>query len=266
MSATLRSWMAVALTAVVALAIGWALTVPLHRFKELRPKTPRDVSNEAGLDIRAVLRHARCPRCLRDHTMGDVVPGWSWVRGCPECGRRMPSTVWAAQVVVAGAAVVTVVALPSGWLALPYLWLCVVVVSIGVVDARIWLIPWWMPWVGAAGGLALISVSSLALGEPQAVLDALLGGAGAFLLLFVLWFVAPGKLGFGDVRLAAMIGLFLGWLHPVLPIYGLLVGSVVGVIVGVVSLATRSGSRFAFGPALGAGALLAVWLNDALLP
>jgi hypothetical protein len=55
---------------------------------------------------------------------------------------------------------------------------------------------------------------------------------------------------FGDVRLAFMIGLFLGWLHPILALYGLLLGSLVGVLLGVVSLVARAGSRFAFGPAL----------------
>jgi prepilin signal peptidase PulO-like enzyme (type II secretory pathway) len=245
--------------------LAWALTVPLHRFKEMRPKTPRDVSNEAGLDIRAVMRHARCPSCRHDFAASDVVPFLSWVKGCPSCGRRMPATVWVPQAVLGPIAVLTVLTTSSPWIALPYLWLCVVVVAMAVVDARIWLIPWWMPWLGSSVGLALIAVASIALDEPGAILDALAGGAGAFLFFFALWFLAPGKLGFGDVRLAAMLGLMLGWLHPVLPIYGLLIGSILGVVVGVVSMLKHAGNRFAFGPALGAGALLAVWFSDALL-
>lgn len=258
-------WALAVAVGLLGTAVGWVLTVPLHRFKELRPKTPRDVSNEAGLDIRAVLRHARCPGCLRDHTAWDVAPVVSWVRGCPGCGLRMPATVWGAQVVLGSAAAITVLSVDDLWIALPYLWLCLVVVAVGVVDARVWLIPWWMPWVGAAVGLLLVTIASLALGQPRAILDAVLGGVGAFALFFAMWFLAPGKLGFGDVRLAAMLGLLLGWLHPLLPIYGLLIGSVVGVVVGLVSLATHAGNRFAFGPSLGAGALLAVWLDDVLL-
>jgi prepilin signal peptidase PulO-like enzyme (type II secretory pathway) len=258
-------WALALAAALLGTAAGWGLTVPLHRFKELRPKTPRDVSNEAGLDIRAVLRHARCPTCRRDHSAADVVPLVSWVRGCPTCGHRMPLTACAAQVLLGIAAAITVASVGDLWIAVPYLWLCAVVVAIGVVDARIWLIPWWMPWTGAGVGFALVVMSSLALGEPGAILDAVLGGAGAFALFFAMWFLAPGKLGFGDVRLAAMLGLLLGWMHPLLPIYGLLIGSIVGVVVGLVSLATHAGNRFAFGPSLGAGALMAVWLNDVLL-
>lgn len=256
---------ATAAVTVVALLAGWAVTVPLHRFKELRPKTHRDVSDEAGLDIRAVVRHARCPRCLRDHTPLDVVPVVSWIRGCPTCGRRMPATVWAAQILLASAAAVTLVRLEDPWLALPYLWLCLAVVSIGVVDTRIWLIPWWMPWVGAGVGFLLVVVGALALGDLRSILGALAGGAIAFGLLFVMWLLAPGRLGFGDVRLAAMLGLLLGWLHPILPIYGLLAGSLIGVLVGLVSLIAGSGDRFAFGPALGAGAIVVVWMQGSLV-
>jgi len=255
-----------ALAALVGALVAWVVTVPLYRFKEFRPKTPRDVQNEAGDDIRAEVRHAICPGCHRHCGPADVVPVVSWVKGCPGCGRRVPAVAIALQVGLPLAMAVTASTFTSPWVALPYLWFTVVVAAIAVVDARIWLIPWWMPWVGSAVGLALISVVSVALGEPGAIVNALIGAAGAFGLFFVMWFVAPGKLGFGDVRLAFMIGLFLGWLHPILALYGLLLGSLVGVLLGVVSLAARAGSRFAFGPALAVGALLAVWLHAALVP
>ena len=141
-----------------------------------------------------------------------------------------------------------------------------VLAAIAVVDVRIWLIPYWMPWVGAAVGLVLISDVSLALGEPGAIVVALIGAVGTFVLFFVLFVAAPGKLGFGDVRLAFLLGLFLGWMNPVLALYGLLFGSLVGVVVGVVALVARAESRFAFGPALAAGALIAVWLHAGLVP
>ncbi|MFN7150448.1 MAG: hypothetical protein ACK4V6_13325, partial [Microthrixaceae bacterium] len=57
------------LTAVVGLLIAWALTVPLHRYKELRPMTPRDVGAEVGTEsgpapnITAADPPPRIPRC-----------------------------------------------------------------------------------------------------------------------------------------------------------------------------------------------------------
>jgi prepilin signal peptidase PulO-like enzyme (type II secretory pathway) len=49
------------------------------------------------------------------------------------------------------------------------------------------------------------------------------------------------------------------------PIYGLLFGSVIGLVMGLGSLLVRKGAGFPFGPALALGALLAVWLHTPLL-
>lgn len=269
---------AVVVAAVAALGAvaAWSATVPLYRFKELRPKTPRDVGNEAGLEIRAVSRHARCAGCRHDMDASDVVPVLGWIRGCPACRRRMPMAVAAFQLSVPFAAVVTTIvfggdAVDGSWTAAAwwntaiYVWFGFVVASVSLVDARIWLIPWWSPWLGSAVGAVLMVAAAAALGETQPLFTAGLGAAAAFAFFFVLWFVAPGRLGFGDVRLAFMIGLFLGWLSPMLVMWGLLIGSFVGVVVGVWTLTVRKGGHFAFGPALSIGALAAVWAHDALL-
>ena len=114
--------------------------------------------------------------------------------------------------------VLTVATTSSGWVALPYLWLVVVLAAVAVIDLRIWLIPWWMPWVGAAVGFVLICAMSLVIGAPDAIVRAVISGVVMFGLFFVLWLVAPGKLGFGDVRLMFLLGLFLGWFSLALPI------------------------------------------------
>lgn len=258
-------------TALVGTVVGWQLTVPVHRYKELRPLTPRDVAAEVGTAdqpapvIRAEFREARCPDCHHVYRAADVVPITSWLRGCPSCGRRLAATVALLQIVVPVAMVLTVATLNASWVALPYLWLVVVLAAVAVIDLRIWLIPWWMPWVGAAVGFALICVMSLVIGAPGAVLSALAGGIGSFLLFLVLWFMAPGKLGFGDVRLMFLLGMFLGWIHPFFPVYGLLFASLIGLAMGLASVVADKGTRFPFGPALALGGLLAVWLNQPLL-
>lgn len=259
------------LAALAGIAAAWTITIPLHRYKELRPLTPRDVAAEVGTAdapapvIRASYRQARCAGCHRVCGWRDVTPLVSWFRGCPSCGGALPFTVPLVQLAVPLAMVLTVAMLDVSWIALPYMWLVVVLASIAVIDIRIWLIPWWMPWAGAAVGLVLISAVSIAVGTPGDVLHALLGGIGAFVLFFVLWFAAPGKLGFGDVRLALLLGMFLGWIHPVLPIYGLLFGAVLGMVSGAIALATKRDSRFAFGPTLALGAMAAVWFHEPIL-
>jgi len=259
------------LTALLGIVAGWALTVPVHRYKELRPMTPRDVAAEVGTAdrpapvIRAEYCEARCPTCHHVYRSSDVIPVLSWVRGCPGCGTRLPATVLLVQIGVPVAMVLTVAMLNGSWVALPYLWLVVVLAAVAVIDLRIWLIPWWMPWAGAAVGFVLICGVSVALGLTGSILYAVIGGVGSFLLFFVLWIAAPGKLGFGDVRLVLLLGMFLGWLHPLFPIYGLLFGSLIGLAMGLGSLLSRNGARFPFGPALALGAMLAIWLNQPLL-
>ncbi len=257
-------------TALAGIAAGWAITVPVHRYKELRPMTPRDVAAEVGsVDhpapvIRAEYREARCPDCHHVYRSADVTPVASWFRGCPGCGRALPFTVPLVQLFVPLAMVLTVAMFNNHWVAVPYLWLVVVLAAVAVIDLRIWLIPWWMPWVGAAVGFVLICAVSLAYDSPQNILYALIGGVGCFVLFFVMFLIAPGKLGFGDVRLVLLLGLYLGWLNPLLPIYGLLFGSVIGILMGVASLVVDRSSRFPFGPALALGALVAVWLHQPL--
>lgn len=259
------------LTVALGVLTGWAVTVPVHRYKELRPMSPRDLTAEVptGADatpvIRAEYRQARCPTCHHVYTWRDVVPVLSWFRGCPSCGRRLPATVVLLQAGVPGAMALTVALLGGSWVALPYVWLVAVLAVIAVIDLRIWLIPWWMPWAGAAVGLALITVVSVLLGEAGQVLVAVAGGIGTFLVFFVLFLAAPGKLGFGDVRLALLLGLFLAWMHPLLPVYGLLFGAVLGLVTGVAAIVAGAGRGFPFGPALSLGALLALWLHEPIL-
>ena len=259
------------LTGFVGAVAAWAMTVPLHRYKELRPMTPRDVAAEVGtadtpaIEIRAAYRQAICPHCHHEYHAGDVVPVLSWFRGCPDCGLRLPWTVPLVQIGVPLTMVLTVALATDRWVALPYVWLIVVLAAVSIVDLRIWLIPYWMPWAGAAVGLVIISAVSIGLGIPGRILYAVFGAIGAFVLFLVLWLAAPGKLGFGDVRLALLLGMFLAWMHPFLPIYGLLFGAVLGLLMGIGAIIVRSDSRFPFGPALALGAMCAIWLHEPLL-
>jgi leader peptidase (prepilin peptidase)/N-methyltransferase len=80
-----------------------------------------------------------------------------------------------------------------------------------------------------------------------------------FAAFFVLAFL--GGVGFGDTKLAGVLGLYLGWIGWDTVLLGLVAGFVVGAAVAVVLLIRRlAGWRtdFAFGPALLLGALVAV--------
>jgi leader peptidase (prepilin peptidase)/N-methyltransferase len=98
-----------------------------------------------------------------------------------------------------------------------------------------------------------------------------LAGAGLGWLLmggfyFVLWFVYPRGLGYGDVRLAGLLGLslgYVGWSAVITGMYaGFVLGAVGGLLLAALHIVNRR--RFAFGPFMLLGSLLGLGWGHAL--
>lgn len=162
-----------------------------------------------------------------------------------------------------------------GWLKVP-----LVLAAAAVVAWRLgwgWATPAMVAWVAGLGWLAARDVEAMVL--PTRVIYATLAatalglgfaalagaqwgrfglaaGCGAALEgLFALWALGwPGSLGFGDVRLAGLIGLGAGWLSPGVAVLVLVVGMALAGSVGLVGLALR---RMSVGDRLPLGAFLA---------
>ncbi|MET8755733.1 A24 family peptidase, partial [Streptomyces sp. NPDC004667] len=86
-------------------------------------------------------------------------------------------------------------------------------------------------------------------------------GAGGFAVFFALHRVRPAWLGFGDVRLAGLLGTGLGWLGPWYLVFALMAGSVAGLLVGITLIAAGRATRrtrLPFGVFLAAGAVAAL--------
>lgn len=109
----------------------------------------------------------------------------------------------------------------------------------------------------------LLVLASWLTGEWQRLLWALAGGAGMFAVYLVLALISPKSMGMGDVKLAAPIGLLLGWWGLGAWLIGLLAAFIVGGVAALVALALRRVSlrgSIPFGPSMLAGALIAVLL------
>lgn len=118
----------------------------------------------------------------------------------------------------------------------------------------------------------LIAVLSIAADEPRRIRYALIGAALYFGFLFVAHLISPRGMGFGDVKLAALMGLYVGWLGATfvdalaLVLWAMLIGFAVGTVFGVVLLAARRRNRpFPFGPFLALGAVAAILLSSGLV-
>jgi leader peptidase (prepilin peptidase) / N-methyltransferase len=219
----------------------------------------------------APARCARCGRALEAVAIGPVsLLPWILARGrCGACGERRPG--WMAAVEVATAALFGAAAARLGWSAeLPaVLVLLAGLVAVSAVDLVYLRIPTRFIHVTGAAAAAAIAAAAVASGPVGSVGGAALGAAIYAGFLGVFYLISPALLGFGDVRLAALIGAVVGWLAwaPDRPVEGPLtavlraafVAGLVGTVAGFVLLAVRRQNRpFPFGPAMAAGAVFAV--------
>jgi leader peptidase (prepilin peptidase)/N-methyltransferase len=213
---------------------------------------------------------SHCPGCDREITARDNVPVLSWLllRGrCRHCGT--PISVRYPAVELATAVLFAVVAYRIGPAAeLPaYLYLTAVGVALAVIDLDHRRLPnaLTLPSYLVVG--ALLTVASAVTGDWWALVRAGVAMAAWYCVLFALAVAVPRGMGFGDVKLAGMLGLALGWLGWGEAVVGFFLGFGYGALVSVALIALgRAGrkSTVPFGPFLVAGALTAVLYGDVI--
>jgi len=114
-------------------------------------------------------------------------------------------------------------------------------------------------------GAALLAAAALADQAWAPLLRAVLGAFVLFGVFLMLALISPRSLGMGDVKLAALLGLYLGWLGWGAVVLGAAAGFVVQAVVALGLLATRRiGLReeLPFGPAMLAGAAVAIGWSE----
>jgi len=156
-----------------------------------------------------------------------------------------------------------------GWSALlpAYCYLALVSVPLAWIDAVSHRLPDRLTLPSYPIALALLGGAALAVPEGgQHYLHALASLAACAAFYGVLWLISPASIGLGDVKLAGVPGLYLGWFGARATLAGLLGGFVLAAVVGLMLIATRRATRkthIPFGPFMLA-ATLAVLLAPAL--
>jgi leader peptidase (prepilin peptidase) / N-methyltransferase len=141
-------------------------------------------------------------------------------------------------------------------------------VAITVIDFQLQIIPNRIVYPTIFASVPLLALAALARGDWDRFGEALLGATLAWLALLVLHLISPAGMGFGDVRLAFVLGLFLGWIDLGHVITGLFLGVLLIAVVGIVLAALRLRSiqeHIAFGPFLAAGSTVAVFAGNAII-
>jgi prepilin signal peptidase PulO-like enzyme (type II secretory pathway) len=164
-----------------------------------------------------------------------------------------------------------------GWVVLPYLVVFSVLLAVSVVDLRLFRIPDRFVFPGLIITLALILIASFIVLPSASDAFRVLRFAGVglltyFLILFFFHLVYPRGMGFGDVKLALLMGLSLGWLATsyfnaiYLVLVALFIGCVLGIVFGLVwRLVQGKGGAFPFGPALAVAVIYVVLTFDRYL-
>lgn len=240
-----------AFAAAFGLVIGSFLNVLIHRL-------PRDESPWRG--------RSHCPQCRRMVRWYENVPVLSFVclRGrCGGCRGRISWRYPLVELATAILAVVCAVHFGPGGAAIAYFVFLATLLAIACIDWDHRIIP-----DELSIGVTLLGLVFAATVMPQGLLRALLGaaaGAGFLWAVAALYKKTRGVegMGFGDVKMAGMIGAFLG---PVQVLLAIFVASFLGSLWGMVLLARGGGRRtmVAFGTFLAAGAALCLFLGEPL--
>jgi leader peptidase (prepilin peptidase)/N-methyltransferase len=150
----------------------------------------------------------------------------------------------------------------------PFLAFLALAVAVSFTDLSHRLVPRQLLYGGLGVIVPLLVIVSAVEHTWSHLFWAAICGAAAFAVFFVIWFLVPRGMGFGDVRLSGVIGLTVGYLGVVHAYVAFLVGFVVGVVFGLVLMVGSSAgrkTRIPFAPALCIGAVVAIVWGDPLV-
>jgi leader peptidase (prepilin peptidase)/N-methyltransferase len=148
----------------------------------------------------------------------------------------------------------------------PLLWLVPLVpvcLALAVIDWHTRLLPKVLVIPASVAALIVVTVVALATGEQDALVRSALALVAVRSFFWVLWFIRSAGMGFGDVRLAALVGLVLGWVGWGAVLIGVWVGFFAFALPGLaLAIVRRDRSLlrkpFPYGPFMLVGALAGV--------
>lgn len=246
----------VGLCFLLGLVFGSFANVVIHR-------VPRDES--------LVKPPSECPQCETPLQWRDNIPVLSWLllgRTCRHCGEpisvRYPLVELATGLLFAGVGA----RFGLDWALPGFLLFAWTLFVLGMIDARTRRIPNRLTYPLTPVLVVLIAGAAFLNGETGWAVRSMVAGVVAFLLLLTMAVINPRGMGMGDVKLAAFIGVglgYLGWGHLVLGLFG---SFLLGGVVAIALLALRARGRkdvIPFGPYLAAGAIITVFAGEPLV-
>ena len=207
---------------------------------------------------------SHCPSCETPIKPYDNVPVLSWLllRGrCRSCRNSISARYPVVEAVTAALLVAVVLAKGAdsdAWLGLAFV---VLLVPVTLIDLDHRIIPNTLMLVGT-----VVSVALVLLTQPESLTEHLIAAAAAGGFLLVAALAYPAGMGMGDVKLAGVMGLFLGRSVGPAMLVALVTGSVVGALI-IARKGAKEGRKTAipFGPYLAFGGLVGLFAGDAIV-
>ena len=221
-----------------------------------------------------------CPRCGKRIRPWDNVPVLSWLvlrAKCRDCGEpisaRYPLVELATGLLFTAAAVrfaipfdeSTTRVVAAVLVLAAFLYFAAVSIALTGIDLDTHKLPNVIVLPSYIVAAVLLAAACFVVGDFSYLLRAAIGGAALFALYFVMAIVYPGGMGFGDVKLAGVIGLLLGFLGWGTLVVGAFAAFLLGGVFGVALLISRRANRksgIPFGPWMLAGAWLGIFVGE----
>lgn len=253
-----------------SLCIGSFLNVVIYRLPKMMEQSwqqeyqeyfhPEQAPAQPTVFNLAVPRSA-CPHCHTQLSVADNIPllSWLWLRGrCRYCQAPVSGRYPLVELLTASLSVLVIAITGATAYGLLLLLLTWALIALTFIDLDKMLLPDQI----TLPLLWLVLMASVA-GIGSSPSDALIGAAAGYLSLWSVYWafkLLTGKegMGYGDFKLLAIFGALLGWQQ--LPLI-ILLSSVVGAVVGSISLAVQKksqGSAIPFGPYIAAAGFIAM--------
>ncbi|HEU0132830.1 MAG TPA: prepilin peptidase [Mycobacteriales bacterium] len=213
---------------------------------------------------------SHCPGCDNPISPRDNVPVLSWLllRGrCRHCGEPISARYPAVELLTAGVFAAMGARFGLSWALPAFLYLGAVSVALALIDLDHHRLPNALTLPSYPVGAVLLAGAAFAEADDPAhvLLRAALGMVILWVVYYLLWWLSRGKgIGFGDVRLSGVLGLYLAYLGWDVWFTGWMLtffaGGLFGIALIVLRRATRK-SKVPYGPFMIVGSLVAVWVG-----
>jgi leader peptidase (prepilin peptidase)/N-methyltransferase len=244
---------AVAATALLGLIVGSFLNVVIARVP-------------AGESV--VRPRSRCPACEAPIAARDNMPVLSWLllRGRGRCcgaaiAVRYPMVEAGTALAFAGITWWALERPHTAWALPAFLYLAAISIALALIDLDTLRLPFTIVAPAYPVAAVLLAGASWAAHDRDSAIRMVLGGAALWGLYRLLHLIYPAGMGYGDVRLSGVLGLYLGWLGWGSLAVGAFLGFLVGGLSGMVLLLarrTKLKTAIPYGPYLLCGAWLGV--------